>query len=175
MKYLLFIIILLLGCKSEEKLAAERAQMERDYLRTLQGKYADSNYISLPVAVPGGTAVLRLQANCPDFDSGAVKSSAGQLTIQAPCPPVTINADSIIRNSNAYKAALVARGLADAKSDSLLQANAVLKADKDKFKSERNVAYKWLGGLIAGFAIVLLVWWKSGAISGLIKGIFKWN
>ena len=175
MKYLLFIIIWFASCKSAEKLAAEQAQMERDYLRSLQGKYADSNYISLPVSVPGGTAILRLQANCPDFDSGAVKSNGGQLTIQAACPPVVVNTDSIIRNNNAYKAALIARGLADMKADSLLQVNAVLKSDRDKLKNQRNAAYKWLGGLIAGMVVVLLIWLKSGAISGLIKGIFKWS
>ena len=171
--YMLVLILLLPACKSAEKLADERAQMERDYLRSLQGKYADSNYISFPITLPGGTAQLRLQANCPDFDSGTVKSEGGQLTIQAPCPPVTVNADSIIRNSAAYKAALINRHAADMRADSVVQQNAVLTADRNRFKTERNMAYKWLSGITGAILVGLLAWWKLGTVTGLISKLFK--
>ena len=172
-KYILFILLILSACKSAQRLADERAQMERDYLRSLQGRYADSSYIAFPITLPGGTAQLRLQTNCPDFDSGAVKSKGGQLTVQAPCPPVTVNADSIIRNSAAYKVALISRQAAELRADSVVQQNAVLTADKDRFKNERDTAYKWLGGLIGAILVGLLAWWRLGAVTGLISKIFK--
>ena len=171
--YIILLALTLPACKSAQKLADERAQMERDYLRALQGKYADSNYISFPISVPGGVAQLRLQANCPDFDSGAVKSEGGQLTITAPCPPVEVNADSIIRNSAAYKAALINRHAADLRADSIIQQNAVLTADKKRFKTERDTAYKWLGGIAGAILVGLLAWWKLGAVTGLISKLFK--
>ena len=120
-------------------------------------------YLS-PITLPGGTAQLRLQANCPDFDSGAVKSKGGQLTVQAPCPPVTVNADSIIRNSAAYKAALIGRGLADMRADSLKASNKSLTDQLSKTRKD----FFWLGVSCLG----LMVWTFRSPIISLLKKIF---
>lgn len=163
---------LLSGCKSVEKLAAERAQQERDLLRTLQGRYADSTILAFPLTVPGGMVTVTQQTPCPDFDSGSVKSSGGVLTVTAPCPDKQINVDSLIRNNPAFIAALAGRALAEMKHDSTAKALSVSNSDRDRYKDQRNAAYWWLAGIAGAIGLYFILKSKLGAVTGLFKGIF---
>lgn len=160
--WLLLAVLMLAGsCKTAEQLANEKAAKERAYLQQLQGRYGDSLILANPFYLPGGMIVKELPAPCPDFDSGTVKSKGGRLSINIPCPPVPVNADSIIRNSPAYKGALAGRRLAELQADSLRQRMAVSNADRDRYKGHRNTAWWAVGGLL------LLI---GAAIFGKIKG-----
>ena len=158
--------MLLFGCKSTERLAAERAQQERDLLRSLQGRYGDSTILAFPLTVPGGMITITQQTPCPDFDSGAVKSSAGVLTVTARCPDKEINVDSLIRNNAAYKAALVGRGLAEARADSLeiVTIQQAVKLDRQAMQ------LKWFYGVaIALLSIGLVLLFAGGKLSFITK------
>lgn len=169
MRYILFILLLLFGCKSTERLAAERAQEERDLLRALQGRYADSTILSFPLTVPGGMVTVTHQTPCPDFDSGAIRSSAGALTVTAPCPDKEINLDSLIRNNAAYIAALIARGLAEARADSL-----EVVAVQQGVKLDRQATQlRWFYAINAALIGLGVLWLIFGSKLSFIKSLFK--
>lgn len=113
--WLILIVVLAGGCKTAEK----AAQRERNYIRELEGRFAGEATPTPPLVVPGGMVVLETQSPCPDFDSGQFKSKDGKLTAQVQCPDKTINLDSLIRNSDVYKSALLGRAKTEAIADSL--------------------------------------------------------
>lgn len=165
----LLLPILLLSCKSPQKLAAERSQQERDLLRSLHGRYADSTILAFPLTLPGGMVTVTQQAPCPDFDSGSVKSSRGVLTVTAPCPDKTVNADSIIRNSPAYIAAMAGRALAEARADSLK----VVTVQQDVKLDRQAAQLKWFYSISAALIGFGALWLVFGGKLSLIKSLFK--
>lgn len=163
--WLLLIVVLAGGCKTVEK----AAQRERNYIRELEGRYAGESTPAPPLIVPGGMVVLETESPCPDFDSGRLKSKDGKLTAQVRCPDKTIKLDSLIRNSDAYKAVLLGRARADAIADSLDTEcfNKDLKISSQK--GQLQLLYPVVvGGLLIG-AIFLFAGSKLSLIKKWIK------
>lgn len=172
MKYLILILLLAMACKTPERLARERQDREKDILRDLQGRYADSMILAFPLTIPGGMVTLETPAPCPDFEAGGFKSTGGNLTAMFPCPDKKVNVDSILRANPVFIGALAGRRLAELRADSLGKANAVLNADNARVRKERNLMRWILGGL----AVVLVGWmvFKFKTVGfGLLKQFVK--
>lgn len=80
-------------------------EKEQQYIQKLQNKLVNPDPVF--VNLPGGLITLYDSVPCPDFNREGVSSKNGRLTIAKECPPVSINADSLIRNSTLFKNTLL--------------------------------------------------------------------
>lgn len=166
-------LVLTGGCRTSHQLAEERAQAERDYLRNLEGQYGDDFFVSFPLTVPGGMVTVKQPVPCPDYDSGSVKIKDGQLAVRAPCPPVTINTDSLFRNNAVYKSALVGRRLADMKRDSVEKELVIARVESKRYKEERNRAYRWIACIIGAGVAYIFISAKFKIVTGFFKRLLS--
>lgn len=173
MKRFLPLLIIAFSCKTPQKIAEQQAQKERDYIRQLQGKQGEQPILAFPITVPGGMIVKTVSSPCPDFDSGAVRSRGGKLTITANCPPINVNADSIVRNSAGYKSALLAWRGELMRADSLQRDVYQVTNERDTALSNYRQAMKWLSIIGAIAAVYLLFNTQFGFLTGLFKRFIK--
>lgn len=172
MKYLLPFIILLAACAAPRK--ATQTEQEIAALNNLIAGYMLEVPVASPITVPGG--MVALPAPCADFDSGAVKSVAGQLQVR--CPDHQVNVDSLVRANAVFKLALAARALADAKGKLADQKVALLEAEKSQLSMKLSSTRKlliWISvgaGLLAAGLILRLVYKLKTGGFGLFK-IFR--
>ncbi|WP_126244328.1 hypothetical protein [Chitinophaga rhizosphaerae] len=162
MKYLISILILLAGCRTTKDPSAA----EREALRAVLGEHLDSLQLAPPLTLQGEAITIETRGSIPDFDSGAVKSKSGRLTVK--CPDKTLNLDSILRNNRVFLAMVTAWKLAEARKDSTARENAVYKADNARLTKGKRAADLrfWL---LAGAVLVwLIIKFKTGGL-----GFFK--
>ena len=153
----IILVMLFTSCSSPRK-AAEK---EHAYIQQLQQKYANNTAASVILTVPGGLLHLTDTTPCPDFHNSEVSSKGGVLTVNKSCPPVSINADSLVRNSDLYKAAILARRNAEIEADT--NKEALYKSQGALQQAQNSARIGW--GLAIGFTII-------GAVLGAFK-IFK--
>lgn len=152
------VIVMLFGsCSSPRK----AAQKERAYIQQLQKKYAGDTAAPMILTLPGGLLHLTDTTPCPDFHNAEVSSKGGVLTVFKPCPPINLNVDSLVRNSDRYNAALLARRDAEIEADT--NKEALYKAQGALEQARKSARTGW--ALCIGMGII-------GAVLGAFK-IFK--
>lgn len=165
--FFLISISLLVSCSSAKRAQEAERKKELDLIQKMQGFYG-MNPDPLFIQIPGGSPQLRFTTPCPDFDSGKVKSKGGLLTVTAPCPPVTFNADSLIRNSALFKMAILEAG----KNAVLRQQQANIADEKQKeiesLKQKIAALNKWIL-LFVCICAPLTLWTFRGPVLKLLK------
>lgn len=146
--YILF-ILLLFACSAPKK-ATEK---EKQYIQALQGKYI----------TPGSPQILTIPGGMVNFViRDTVKGKDSIINITKPCPPITINVDSLVRKSNLFTNVILGKQSSD------LELSTV-RADNQKLQNRNTELKKWLNlciKILGGIGIVLAAY-----IFGRIKKI----
>lgn len=155
-KYLI-LAALLCACSTQKK-AIEK---EQRYIQQLQNKYATFTEPSI-LTIPGGYIRLTDTVPCNDFTNKEASSRSGVMTITKPCPPVSVNVDSIIRNSKLFIHELLERKAAELNAQILQDQNDILRERNEQLTTQRNNYIK----ILAVIALILAAY-----ILGRIKKI----
>lgn len=139
----------LAACSSPRK----AAQKEQAYIQQLQNRYNTDTAAPVILQVPGGIVRLTDTTPCPDFVNTEMRSDSGRITLLKPCPPVRVNADSIVRASTLYKAAILGRR--DAEISAALEKESRLRTEGVIERLEKSGRIGWGIAIFLGVAGVV--------------------
>lgn len=90
------------------------------------------------VIIPGGMMLINDTVPCNDFSNKEVKISRGKLNLLKPCPPISINVDSIVKQSILFKDAILKLERSEINLEQQYDLRISLEKERDRYRSQRN-------------------------------------